>query len=184
MQLCCKTMLYLRRFDTMNGSMAVFSFDIVSDYDKGEMNNVLDQAQREITARYDFKGSSASLDWLGEKSGFKITGDTQFHLDAIMDIIRKKAAVRGVSQKTFDVSNEPETTNLKMYWDVPFRKGLDQDKAKKITAAIRESYPKIKTQIQGEEVRVMSPKKDELQAVMQLLRGQDFDFPLEFTNFR
>ncbi len=164
--------------------MALFSFDIVSDYDKGEMNNVFDQAQREISARYDFKGSSTSLDWLGDKTGVKITGDTQFHLDAVIDIIRKKAAARGISQKTFDVSHEPETTNLKMYWDVPFLKGLDADKAKKITSKIREIYPKIKTQIQGEDVRVMSPKKDELQAVMQLLKVADFDFPISFTNYR
>lgn len=164
--------------------MAVFSFDIVSDYDKGEMNNVFDQAQREIAARYDFKGSSASLEWLNDKAGFKITGDTQFHLDAIIDIIRKKAASREISQKTFDVSDEPETTNLRMYWKVPFKKGMDQDKAKKITNAVRNSYPKVKTQIQGDEVRVMSPKKDELQAVMQLIKGLDLDFPISFTNFR
>lgn len=164
--------------------MAQFSFDIVSDYDKGEMNNVFDQAQREVTARYDFKGSSASLDWMAEKIGFKMTGDTQFHLDAIIDIIRKKAATRGISQKTFDTSKEPQTTNLKMYWDVPFKKGLDQEKAKKITAVIRDTYPKVKAQIQGEEVRVMSPKKDELQGVMQVLKTKEFDFPVEFTNFR
>jgi len=164
--------------------MATFSFDIVSDYDKGEMNNVFDQAQREIVARYDFKGSSASLDWMPEKTGFKMTGDSQLHLDSIIDILRKKAATRGISQKTFDVSKEVLTTNLKMYWDVPFLKGLDQEKAKKITSKVRDTYPKIKTQIQGEEVRVMSQKKDELQAVMQLLKVQDFDFPVSFTNFR
>lgn len=164
--------------------MAVFSFDIVSDYNKGEMNNVYDQAQREIAARYDFKGSSASIEWVGDKTGFKLTGDTQFHLDAIIDTIRKKAAAREVSQKTFDTSKEPETTNLRMYWTVPFMKGLDQDKAKKITSAIRNTYPKVKTQIQGEEVRVMSSKKDELQTIMQLIKGLDVDFPISFTNFR
>ena len=164
--------------------MAVFSFDIVSDYNKGEMNNVYDQAQREIAARYDFKGSSASIEWVGDKTGFKLTGDTQFHLDAIIDTLRKTAAAREVSQKTFDTSKEPETTNLRMYWTVPFMKGLDQDKAKKITSAIRNTYPKVKTQIQGEEVRVMSSKKDELQTIMQLIKGLDVDFPISFTNFR
>lgn len=164
--------------------MAMFSFDIVSDYDKGEMNNVFDQAQREISSRYDFKGSSANLEWLNDKTGFKITGDTQFHLESIMDIIRKKAAAREISQKTFDISKEPETTNLRMYWTVPFKKGMDQEKAKKITGAIRNSYPKVKTQIQGEEVRVMSAKKDELQATIQLIKSLDLDFPVSFTNFR
>jgi len=164
--------------------MAVFSFDIVSDYDKGEMNNVFDQAQREIASRYDFKGSSASIEWLVDKTGFKITGDTQFHLDAIMDIVRKKAASREVSQKTFDASKEPEATNLRMYWEVPFKKGMDQEKSKKITNAIRNTFPKVKTQIQGDEVRVMSPKKDELQSVMQLIKNIDLDFPISFTNYR
>lgn len=164
--------------------MAVFSFDIVSDFDKGEMNNIFDQAQREISSRYDFKGSSASIEWLGDKTGLKITGDSQFHLDSIMDIVRKKAAAREVSQKTFDTSKEPEITNLKMYWSVPFKKGMDQEKLKKITNAIRNTYPKVKTQIQGEEVRVMSAKKDELQAVMQLIKSLELDFPVFFTNYR
>ncbi len=165
--------------------MANFSFDIVSDYDKGEMNNVLDQTEREIGARYDFKGTHAAIEWLGaEKSGFKITGDHQFHLDAIIDMVRKKAATRGVSQKVFDTSKEPHTNNMQMTWEIPFIKGLDQSKAKKVTTVLREQLPKVKAQIQGEEVRVMSTKKDELQAAMQLLRAQDFDFPIEFTNFR
>ena len=164
--------------------MANFSFDIVSDYDKGEINNVFDQTQREIASRYDFKNTSAAIDCLNDRVGFKITGDQQFQLDAIIDIIYKKAATRGVSLKTFDISREPTTSNLKMTWEIPFKKGLDQEKAKKINALLRDKLPKVKTQIQGEEVRVMSPKKDELQAAMQAVRGADFDFPIEFTNFR
>jgi len=165
--------------------MAQFSFDVVSSFDKAEMNNVFDQVQREIGARYDFKNTSAKLEWDEDgKDGFKITGDHQFQLDAVIDMVRKKAAVRGVSQKTFDVSAEPITSNLKMTWKVPFLEGLDQEKAKKLTSLLRDKLPKIKAQIQGDEVRVMSPKKDELQAAMQLLQGADFNFPLSFTNFR
>jgi cyclic-di-GMP-binding protein len=165
--------------------MATFSFDIVSDYDKGEMNNVFDQVQREISARYDFKGSTAAIEWLdADKSGFRITGNHQFHLDAIIDMMRKKAATRGVSQKVFDVSKEPLTNNLKMTQEIPFVKGLDQAKAKKVTALLRDALPKVKTQIQGEEVRVMSDKKDILQEAMSVLRDSKFDFPLDFTNFR
>lgn len=165
--------------------MAQFSFDIVSDYDKAEINNVFDQVQRELANRYDFKGTSAGVEWLnGDKTGLKIAGDNQFHLDSIADIVRKKLATRGQSQKVIDTSTEPNTTNMKMTWEVPFKQGLDQDKAKKITKLIRDHYPKVKTQIQGEEIRVTGAKKDELQAVMQLLRQQDFDFPLSFTNFR
>lgn len=168
-----------------NKYMAQFSFDIVSDFDKAEMNNVFDQTQREIVNRYDFKGTSAALDWMGsDKAGFKITGDNQFQLDSIADIVRKKLASRGQSQKVLDASAEPITSNLKMTWEVKFQHGLDQEKAKKITKLIRDELPKVKTQIQGEEVRVTSQKKDELQTVMQLIKAQDFDFPINFTNFR
>jgi len=161
------------------------SFDIVSDYDKGELNNVFDQAQRELLNRYDLKGTKANLEWLdGDKNAFKITGDSDFHIEAILDIIRKKLAARGQSQKVLDVSKESTTTNLQTTKIVPLKKGLDQDKAKKISALIRDNFPKVKSQIQGQELRVMSPKKDELQAVMDLLRKQEFDFPLSFTNYR
>lgn len=165
--------------------MAQFSFDIVSEFDKAEMNNVFDQVKREIANRYDFKGSSADIEWLdSDKTGFKITGDNQFHLDSIVEIVRKKLATRGQSQKVLDISAEPVTTNLKMTWEIPFQRGLDQEKAKKITKLVRDDLPKVKTQIQGEEVRVTSQKKDELQAVMQLIKSKDFDFPINFTNFR
>lgn len=165
--------------------MPTFSFDIVSDYDKSELNNVLDQSQREIANRYDLKGTKAALDWTdATKTALKITGDNDFHIDAILDIVRKKMAVRGQSQKTLDTNKEATTTNMQMTKIIALKKGLDQEKAKKITSLIRDNMPKVKTQIQGEEVRVTSPKKDELQAVMTLLQAQDFDFPLQFTNYR
>ena len=164
--------------------MPTFSFDIESTYDTGEMNNVFDQAQKELGNRYDLKGTHTELEWLDDKKGVKIYGDVQFHLDAVIDMLRKKAATRGVSQKTFDVSKEPETTNLRMIWQVPFKNGLAQDDAKKITKMLKEKMPKIKTQIQGEGIRVMSPKKDELQQAMQLVQSTDFDFPTMFSNFR
>lgn len=160
------------------------SFDIVSDYDLAKVTNAVEQAQRDIAARYDFKGTSTALEFTDNKTGVKITGDNQFHLDSVIDILRKRLAGSGVSQKLLDTSGEPQTANMKMTWDLPFKKGLDQEKAKKITKLIRDSYPKVKPQVQGEEIRVSSPKRDELQAVMQLLRQADFDFPLEFTNYR
>ncbi len=165
--------------------MANFSFDIVSDYDKAELNNVFDQTQRELQNRYDFKGTPASVEWLNDdKTGLKIIGNSDWQIDAILDIVRKKLASRGQSQKILDTSKELVVSNLKTSQEVPFKKGLDQEKAKKITALIREQYPKVKTQIQGQEVRVTSGSKDDLQAVIQLLKEQDFDFPLEFTNYR
>lgn len=165
--------------------MANFSFDIESTYDKAEMNNVFDQTRREIDNRYDFKGTPAELDWLNaDKTGLKVTGSGEWQIDAILDIVRKKLATRGQSQKVLDTSKEPVVANLKTTQEVLFKQGLDQDKAKQITKLIRDTYPKVKTQIQGEAVRVMSGSKDDLQAVMQLLKGQDFDFPVTFTNFR
>ncbi len=165
--------------------MANFSFDVVSDYDKAEMNNVFDQTAREINSRYDFKGTPAAIEWLnGDKTGFKITGNGDWQIDAILDIVRKKLAARGQSQKVLEVSHEIVESNMKATKEVPFKQGLDQEKAKKITSLIRDKLPKAKTQIQGDAVRVTSNSKDDLQAVMQLLRAQDFDFPLSFNNFR
>ena len=160
------------------------SFDIVSDYDIAKVTNAVEQSQRDIAARYDFKGTSASLEFIDGKTGVKITGDNQFHLDSIIDIVRKRLAGSGVSQKLLDTSKEPVTSNMKTTWDLAFKKGLDQEKAKKITKLIRDNYPKVKPQVQGEEIRVSSPKRDELQAVMQLIRQANFDFPVEFTNYR
>jgi len=165
--------------------MANFSFDIVSEYDKAEMNNVLDQAKREIESRYDFKGTPANIEWLnGDKTGFKITGNGEWQIEAILEIVRKRLATRGQSQKTLDTSKEITESNLKATQEVPFKQGLDQDKAKQITKLLRDEFPKVKTQIQGDAIRVTSNSKDDLQQVIQLLRQKDFDFPLSFTNYR
>ena len=165
--------------------MANFSFDIVSNYDKAEMNNVFDQTLREMGARYDFKGTPAAVEWLnGDKTGFRVIGNGEWQIDAILDIVRRKLAAREIGQKVLDTSGTVTESNLKSTKEVPFKEGLDQEKAKKITSLIRDKMPKVKTQIQGQEVRVTSNSKDDLQAVIQLLRAQDFDFPLSFTNFR
>ncbi len=165
--------------------MAQFSFDVVSDYDNSEINNVFDQVKRELANRYDFKGTSASLEWLdNDKSGLKVIGDSQYQIEAILEIVRKTLAKRGLSQKVIDGSKEPTTSNLKVTLEVPFVKGLGQDKAKKITSCLKADLPKLKTQIQGDEVRVSSSSKNDLQQAIQLLKEKDFDFPVQFTNFR
>lgn len=165
--------------------MANFSFDIVSDYDKAEINNAFDQVQREISSRYDFKGTPAAAEWLnGDKTGLRIIGAGEWQIDAILDIVRKKLAARNQSQKLLDTSQEISESNLKASKDVPFKKGLDQEKAKRITKQIREAFPKVKPTIQGDAIRVSSNNKDELQAVMQLVRTADYDFPVSFTNYR
>src|SRR5476651_1081154 len=111
--------------------MANFSFDIVSDYDKAEMNNVFDQVQRELTSRYDFKGTPADVEWLNpDKTGLKITGNGDWQIDAILDIVRKKLAIRDQSQKIIDTTGKIVESNMKATKEVPFVHGLDQEKAK------------------------------------------------------
>lgn len=164
--------------------MAQFSFDIVSDYNKAQINNVYMQAGREITNRYDFKGTSANLEWLGDKAGFLVTAANDMQLEAIIDIVRRGLINRGQSTKLLDLSREPVTSNLKMTKEIPFVAGLDSDKSKQVSKIVRDAFPKVKPQIQGETVRISSSSKDELQKVMQYLREQDFEFPVSFTNYR
>lgn len=164
--------------------MATFSFDIVSEYDKAEMNNIFAQTEKEIASRYDFKGSPADIEWLGDKKGLKIIGSNEWQVDAVLDIVRKKLASREVSSKVLDLSKTVNESNLKATKEVPFIEGLTQDKAKKITAIIKEKFPKAKGQIQGEAVRVSSGSKDELQSVMTAIKAADLDFAISFTNYR
>jgi uncharacterized protein YajQ (UPF0234 family) len=161
-----------------------FSFDIVSDFDPAEMANALDQAQRELGTRYDFKGTAAKIEFGEAKNSIDIEGESKNQLDAILDMLQSKLIKRGVSLKVLDTTTDPVQGGKEMRWNVPFKKGLDQDKAKQITKVIREDFPKAKSQIQGDSVRVSSASKDDLQGVMSLLRTKEFDFPLEFENYR
>src|SRR4051812_24722508 len=111
--------------------MGTFSFDIVSEYDKAEMNNVFDQVNREIATRYDFKGSPAGIEWMDDKKGFKVTGANEWQVESVIDIVRKKLATRNVSSKVLDLSKSVNESNLKATKEMPFVEGLDQEKAKK-----------------------------------------------------
>lgn len=164
--------------------MANFSFDIVSTYDKAEMNNAFEQTVREIENRYDFKGTATSIEWLSDKKGVKLAADSAWQIDQVLDVFRKKLASRGMTSKVLDLSKEIHEANMRAWQEVSFVDGLTQEKAKKISQIIRDSHPKAKPTIQGEEVRVVSSSKDELQAVMTTLNAADFDFPLSFTNYR
>lgn len=164
--------------------MATFSFDVVSEYDKAEMNNAVQQTEKEIASRYDFKGTPAAVEWLKDKKGLKIIGSNEWQVDAVIDIIRKKLATREISSKILDLSKDVNESNLKATKEVPFVEGLDQDKAKKITKLLKEQFPKVKTQIQGDAVRVSSGSKDDLQSVMTAIKSADFDFVTNFTNYR
>lgn len=165
--------------------MSAFSFDIVSKIDTAEINNVFDQTRRELINRYDFKNTPADLDWLSsDKVGLKITGNSEWQIDAIIDIVRKKLAVRNQSQKVLDVSLPNHENNLKLTKDVPFVHGLDQAKVKQVQSVIKETYPKVKTQVQGDSIRVTSPSKDELQKIITTLNNTDLSFPVQFINYR
>jgi len=164
--------------------MVTFSFDIVSEYNKAEMNNVMAMVVKEIANRYDFKGTPAEIDWIGDKDGFKVTGTNEWQIESIIDIIRKKLVSREQSSKSLDLTKTIVTSNMKATQEIPFIAGLNQDKAKQITKLIREQLPKLKPQIQGETVRVIGSSKDELQSAMQLIRSTELDFPISFNNYR
>jgi uncharacterized protein YajQ (UPF0234 family) len=148
------------------------------------MNNVEQLVTREIANRYDFKGTPAAIEWFTDKKGFKVIGNNEWQLDAVVDMIGKQLAKRGMTSKVLDLSGRVTEANLRAWKDVPFKDGLSQDDAKKLTKILKESHPKVKTQIQGASVRVTSNSKDELQAVMQTIRASDPDFPVVFTNYR
>ena len=164
--------------------MANFSFDIESTYDKAEMNNVEQLVNKEIASRYDFKGTPASVEWLPDKKGFKLIGSNEWQVEAVIDMLGKQLAKRGMTSKVLNLENKVNEANLRAWKDVPFKDGLNQDNAKKITKLLKDAHPKAKAQIQGEAVRVSSSSKDELQQIMQTVRGADFDFPVTFTNYR
>lgn len=164
--------------------MANFSFDIVSDYDKAEMNNVFAAVERDINNRYDFKNTPASIEWMSDKKGFRLVSADEWQNDAILDVVRKRLAARGQSSKALDLTKGVVVANLKATREIPFKQGLSQDDAKTITKDIRENLPKLKSQIQGDLVRVTGSSKDDLQKAISLMKSQDYDFPLEFINFR
>ena len=160
------------------------SFDIVSEFDQAEMNNAVDQTAREIQTRYDFQGTNSKITYDKENQNIDISSNSELKLEAIVDVLESKFIKRGLNLKHLDKSSEVLQSGMDYKKTLNLVQGLDQEKAKKITKLIREKHPKVKTQIQGEEVRVMSPSKDELQSVMSLLKTSELDMPLNFVNFR
>ncbi|RJO61565.1 YajQ family cyclic di-GMP-binding protein [candidate division WS5 bacterium] len=163
-----------------------FSFDIESDFDMMEMTNALDQTKREISQRYDFKGTDSAIDFDEDKKGLVLLGDSDYKVDAMIDIIESKMVKRGLSLKILDKTSPKEyASGNRVRQKIAFKKGMDKEKAKKITKTIRDAYPKVKAQVQGEAIRVSSGSKDDLQGVMQILKSDNsIDIPLQFTNYR
>ena len=147
-----------------------FSFDIVSQFDQAEMNNAVEQTAREIQTRYDFQGTGSKISYDKDKQVIELESNSEIKLTTIIDVIESKFIKRGLNLKHLDKSAEITQSGMIYKKSLPLVLGLDQDKAKKLTKLIRDTYPKVKTQIQGEEVRVMSASKDDLQAVMQKLQ--------------
>ncbi len=160
------------------------SFDVVSEYDQQELVNALDQARREIGTRYDFKGSKAELE-LG-KDEITLRADTEYRAKAMRDLLESKAIRRGLSLKIFDWGEIEEAGGNTVRQRIGLRSGLPDDLAKKITRLIRDDFPKFKSQIQGEAIRVSGKSKDELQKVINRLReeSEGYPVPLQFQNYR
>jgi uncharacterized protein YajQ (UPF0234 family) len=158
------------------------SFDVVSKVDRQEVDNALNQAEKEIAQRYDFKGTGASIEWSGEK--VLIKANSEERVKAVLDVFQSKLIKRGVSLKVLD-STEPKLSGKEYRMESEIKEGLSQENAKKIGKIIREGFPKgVKTQITGEEMRVSSKSRDELQEVINLLKGADLDFAVQFVNYR
>ena len=163
--------------------MADSSFDIVSKLDRQEVDNALGQAAREVATRFDFKGTGATIEWKGEKA-IEITASADDRASAVLDVFKDKLVKRGVSLKVLDAS-EVRQSGQQSKIDITLKEGITTEDAKKIGKLIRDEGPKgVKAQVQGDELRVSSKKRDDLQAVQRLVKEQDYDFAVQFTNYR
>lgn len=163
--------------------MADSSFDIVSKVDRQEADNALNQAQKELATRFDFKGTHTTIEWKGEL-GIEITSSTEEKVKAALEVLRDKLVKRGVSLKALKAT-DPRLSGKEYKINGDFLAGISQEQAKKIGKLIRDEGPKsVKTQIMGDELRVTSKSRDDLQEVQALLRGADLDFAVQFTNYR
>ncbi len=158
------------------------SFDVVSKVDRQEVDNALNQAAKEIAQRYDFKNVGASIAWSGES--IVMTANSAERVMAVLDVFQTKLIKRGISLKSLD-TGEPYASGKEFRIEVGLKDGISSEDAKKVTKLVREQGPKtVKTQIQGDEVRVTSKSRDDLQATIQLLKGADLEIDLQFINFR
>ena len=162
--------------------MADSSFDIVSKVDHQEAENALNQARKEIEQRFDFKNTGASVEWSGD--AILIKAATEERAKAVLDVFQTKLIKRGISLRSLD-SGEPYASGKEYRIEVNLKNGISSEDAKKVAKIIRDEGPKsVKAQIQGDELRVQSKSRDDLQATMALLKGKDLDVDLQFVNFR
>lgn len=157
------------------------SFDVVSEIDNHELTNAVDQANREVANRFDFKGTNAKFEC--SETTVTLTATEEFQLKQMLDILQTKFAKRDIDVRCLDIK-DPEKSLHEAKQIIEIKQGIDKDTAKKITKQIKDSKIKVQSSIQGEQVRITGKKRDDLQAVMALLRESPLDRPLQFTNFR
>jgi uncharacterized protein YajQ (UPF0234 family) len=163
--------------------MADASFDIVSKIDRQEVDNALGQTAKEIATRYDFKGTGATIAWQGEQA-IEIVASADDRATAVLDVFQGKLIKRGQSLKILD-AGEPRQSGQQSKIAITLKEGISTEDAKKVAKLIRDEGPKgVKAQIQGDELRVTSKSRDDLQAVQALVKGEDLDFAVQFTNYR
>ncbi len=158
------------------------SFDIVSKVDRQEVDNALNQAAKEVGQRFDFKNTEAKIAWSGEQIEMEAVSEER--VKAVLDVFQSKLVRRGISLKALE-ADDPRSSGKLYKISATVNEGITQENAKKVSKIIRDEGPKgVKAQIQGDELRVSGKKRDDLQAVQALLKGQDFDFAIQFTNYR
>jgi uncharacterized protein YajQ (UPF0234 family) len=162
--------------------MADASFDIVSKIDRQEVDNALSQAAKELAQRYDFKGTGAEIKWSGEL--IEISANADDRASAVLELFKEKLIKRQQSLKIVDAT-EPRASGRESKITITLKEGITTEDAKKVGKLIRDEGPKgVKVQIQGDELRVTSKNRDDLQAVQSLVKGQDYDFAVQFANYR
>ncbi|MCS6812835.1 MAG: YajQ family cyclic di-GMP-binding protein [Cyanobacteria bacterium] len=162
--------------------MSTYSFDIVSDFDRQELVNAIDQTDREIKSRYDLKDTQTTLEL--SETAIIVNTDSEFTLNAIHTILQTKAAKRNLSLKIFDYGKVESASGNRVRQEITLKKGISPELGKKISKLIRDEFKKVQASIQGDAVRVSAKSKDDLQAVIQRLKQEDFPVALQFTNYR
>ncbi len=161
---------------------ADFSFDIVSKVDQMEVKNALDQAQKELSNRYDLKGTKCEI--LAEKDSTSLVADDEFRMDQLKDIVFSKLIKRGIDSRSIEWGKLEPGAGISVKCKLEFKQGIAQDKAKALIKQIKDKGLKVQAQIQGDEVRVSSKSKDDLQKTITFVKGLTLDFPVDFLNFR
>jgi uncharacterized protein YajQ (UPF0234 family) len=161
------------------------SFDVTTGVDMQEVDNAVNQAQKEIAQRYDFKGSRATIELKRAEEQIVLVADNDFQMRSLVDVLRARMVKRGVPVKNLDIGEPVPAAGDTVRTEIKLKTALDTDTAKKVAAAVKEAkIPKVQASIQSDQVRVSSPSRDDLQRAMQMLRGKDFGVELQFGNYR